>query len=271
MTDKPSKINMRHTLCARSALFLVAVVIVVTGAAPAFAQTVPSEDSGASAQSPTTSDRPSLLKPFADVVGDVRRLPTRDNLDWLTVGLAAALAGHPADARIARSWTESGSPTFKPGAIIGGTPLELGAAFATYAIGRATSSPRAMSLGGDLIRAQLLSELMTTAVKQTVRRTRPEGSGFSFPSGHTTVSFASATVLQRHFGWRIGIPAYAVASYVAASRVEMRRHYLSDVAFGAALGILAGRNVTVGPGHRFMLTPMMTPGGAGAGVTWIGK
>ena len=128
-----------------------------------------------------------------------------------------------------------------------------------------------MSLGGDLIRAQLLSELMTTAVKQTVRRTRPEGSGFSFPSGHTTVSFASATVLQRHFGWRIGIPAYAVASYVAASRLEMRRHYLSDVAFGAALGILAGRNVTVGPGHRFMLTPMMTPGGAGAGVTWIGK
>ena len=75
--------------------------------------------------------------------------------------------------------------------------------------------------------------------KQATRRSRPEGTGYSFPSGHTTVTFASATVLQRHFGWKVGLPAYAVASYVAASRVEMKRHYLSDVAFGAALGIVA--------------------------------
>jgi membrane-associated phospholipid phosphatase len=76
-------------------------------------------------------------------------------------------------------------------------------------------------------------------------------------------------VLQQHFGWRVGVAAYAAASYVAASRLQMRRHYLSDVAFGAALGILAGR--TVGRSHRFVLTPIVTPGGTGAGVTWIGK
>jgi membrane-associated phospholipid phosphatase len=128
-----------------------------------------------------------------------------------------------------------------------------------------------MNVGGDLIRAQLLAEIMTTGVKQGVRRDRPEGTGFSFPSGHTAVTFASATVLQRHFGWRVGVPSYAVAAYVAASRVEMRRHYLSDVAFGAALGIIAGRTVTVGRDHRLMVTPLLTAHGGGASFTLIKK
>jgi membrane-associated phospholipid phosphatase len=264
------------TLRARSLASLLTIVIVLAGRLPAHAQTIPSsltpdDKQGGSTPSTTTPARPSLLRPFADTLGDIRHLPTRDNLNWLAVGLGAALVTHRADTGITRNWSQPGSGTFKPGAIIGGTPLELGAAFATYAIGRAANSPRATSLGGDLVRAQLLAELMTTGMKQTLRRTRPEGSGFSFPSGHTTVTFASATVLQRHFGWKVGVPAYAVASYVAASRVEMRRHYLSDVAFGAALGILAGRTVSMGRGHRLMLTPMMTPRGGGAAFTWIGK
>jgi hypothetical protein len=73
-------------------------------------------------------------------------------------------------------------------------------------------------------------------------------------------------VLQRHFGWKVGAPAYGVAAYVAASRVEMKRHYLSDVAFGAALGIVAGRTVTVGRTHRFMVTPLPAASGTGGGV-----
>ena len=79
-------------------------------------------------------------------------------------------------------------------------------------------------------------------------------------------------MLQRHFGWKVGIPAYAVASYVAASRIQMKRHYLSDVAFGAALGIVAGRTVTVGHGDaRFAVAPIATAGGGGVGFTWIGR
>jgi membrane-associated phospholipid phosphatase len=54
------------------------------------------------------------------------------------------------------------------------------------------------------------------------------------------VSFASATVLQRELGWKVGIPAYAVASFIGASRIEDKRHFLSDVAFGAAIGIARG-------------------------------
>jgi membrane-associated phospholipid phosphatase len=134
-----------------------------------------------------------------------------------------------------------------------------------------TAKPRMAHVGGDLIRAQLLAEAFAVGIKQIGRRDRPEGRGFSFPSGHTTVSFASATVLQRHFGWRIGLPAYATAGYIAVSRVQMRRHYLSDVAFGAALGILAGRTVTFGhAGPRLELAPQATPYGAALSLRWTG-
>jgi hypothetical protein len=68
------------------------------------------------------------------------------------------------------------------------------------------------------------------------------------------------------------VPAYALASYVCASRIRAKRHYFSDVAFGAALGIVAGRSVTVGRGDgRFTVAPMAAPGGGGVGFTWIGN
>lgn len=216
-------------------------------------------------------DRPSLFKPFTGIFSDIKRLPTTENASWLVLGIGAAAGARAADSEINRNWSRSKNQTFRPGAIVGGTPLELGVAFTTYVIGRAVNKPRAMNIGSDLIRAQLLGELMTTGLKQAVRRSRPEGSGFSFPSGHTTVTFASATVLQRHLGWKVGIPAYAVASYVAMSRVEMKRHYLSDVAFGAALGIVAGRTITVGHTHRLTLTPIAAEAGGGLGLTWIGR
>jgi membrane-associated phospholipid phosphatase len=218
----------------------------------------------------TTSPRPSLLKPFTTVFSDFRHLPTRQNMAWLAAGLGAAAAVHPMDTTVSREFSATRTRSFKAGAILGGTPVELGGAFAAYIIGRATDRPRVMSVGADLIRAQVLAELFTTGVKQSVRRPRPEGAGFSFPSGHTAVSFASATVLQEHFGWKVGFPAYAVASYVAASRVQMKRHYLSDIALGATVGIVSGRTVTLGGRHKVMLAPMASTDGAGLSFIWLG-
>src|SRR5262249_13964479 len=138
---------------------------------------------------------------------------------------------------------------FEAGAVLGGTPFQLGAAFATYGFGRAFHSSRIARAGADLVQAQLIAEALTMGIKQASRRARPDGSGYSFPSGHTTVSFASATVLQRHFGWKIGIPAYIIATYAGTARIKSRRHCLSDVAFGAALGTVAGRTVTLNSRH----------------------
>jgi membrane-associated phospholipid phosphatase len=140
----------------------------------------------------------------------------------------------------------------------------MGGAIATYAIGRLSGRPQVASLGADLISAQIVAQTLTAGIKLSARRSRPDGGEFSFPSGHTSVTFATATVMQRHFGWKAGLPSYALASYVAASRVHVKRHFLSDVAFGAAIGIVAGRTVTVGRGRaRFAVSPVAAPGQAG--------
>ena len=211
---------------------------------------------------------------FTETMNDFRRWASRDTFVWLGVGASAALAVRTQDASFgsALSGSRGLHEPLEPGAIVGGTPFQLGAAVATYTIGRFSNSPRVASVGADLIRAQVVAEATTMAFKFAAGRTRPDGTPRSFPSGHASVTFASATVLQRHFGWKVGIPAYAVASYVAASRIQMKRHYLSDVAFGAALGIVAGRTVTVGRGDaRFALGPMAAPGGGGVAFTWVGK
>jgi membrane-associated phospholipid phosphatase len=219
-----------------------------------------------------TSDR-STRQLFTASVRDIGRLPSTGSAAILALGATAALGAHAVDDRVTTTFSRRDNlhGTFKAGATLGGTPLELGAAFTTYAIGRALKKPCAAALGADLVQAQLVAQVFTIGLKQATRRTRPAGSGLSFPSGHTAMAFASATVLQRHFGWKAGIPAYAVASYVAASRVQTRRHYLSDVAFGAALGIVAGRTVPIGHGRELMLTPMALPRGGGASFTLMRK
>lgn len=227
---------------------------------------------------PTTSNAaspaPVFFHLFQDTVRDFKRLPSRDTLNWLGIGATAALIARTEDVRVIRGLSGSRGldETFEAGQIVGGARFQVAGALGTYTLGRITGSPRIASVGGDLLRAQILAQAMTSAIKMSVRRTRPDGTSFSLPSGHASVSFASATVLQRHFGWKAGIPAYAVASYVAASRIQTKRHFLSDVAFGAALGIVAGRTVTIGHGRAQMaVAPMAAPGGGGIAFTWIGK
>ena len=142
--------------------------------------------------------------------------------------------------------------------------LLAGGGLATYMIGRATSNPRMASLGGDLVRAQLLSQAIVQGTKFAVGRQRPDASNSqSFPSGHSASAFATATVLQQHFGWKLGVPAYAFAGFVGASRMASSKHYLSDVLLGAGVGIAAGRTVTLHMGrHQFSVGAAPTRGGA---------
>ena len=78
----------------------------------------------------------------------------------------------------------------------------------------------------------------TYALKHIVKKDRPDHSNqLSFPSGHSTVSFTAAAFLQRRYGWKFGIPAYALSTYVAWSRVYGKKHDYWDVLAGAAIGI----------------------------------
>lgn len=226
-------------------------------AAPASAQTVPG-----------------VRELVIQAADDVRRLVSTDSAVVLSIGGVGAAIGRVGDRTLSDNMSRSGAlkDLFAPGETIGGARMQTAGALATYTIGRITANETVARVGADLIRAQLVTQTITGTIKTAVGRTRPDGTQYSFPSGHTATTFATATVLQRHFGWKVGVPAYAAAGYVAASRIQVRRHFLSDVAFGAALGIAAGRTVTVGRGtHRFALAPAAVAGGGGVTLTWIGS
>ena len=60
----------------------------------------------------------------------------------------------------------------------------------------------------------------------------------SFPSGHSTATFAVATVLAKRFPL-FGPLCIAIALFVALSRVLRGSHFLTDVLGGAVIGILS--------------------------------
>jgi membrane-associated phospholipid phosphatase len=264
------------------------MLVLLFGADVSLAQTGP-DDAGPGAAGPANGavageqvlqpplqlrPAPSVVQLFTGTVKDFRHVPSTGNFVLLGVGGAAALAVYPQDARLTRRLSESRdlSGAFRPGRTIGGAAFQIAGSVGTYALGQFTGSSKTAWVGADLIRAQMVAQTLTGVLKVSVGRTRPDGAQFSFPSGHSSVSFASATVLERHLGWKAGIPAYAVASYVAASRLHHKRHYLSDVTFGAAVGIVAGRSMTVGRGSaRFAVAPAPVQSGGAIVFTWVGN
>ncbi len=64
---------------------------------------------------------------------------------------------------------------------------------------------------------------------------------YSFPSGHTTAAFATATAVSLSYKkWYVTLPSYAYASFVGYSRMRLGVHYPSDVLGGMVIGIGAG-------------------------------
>lgn len=77
----------------------------------------------------------------------------------------------------------------------------------------------------------------TLILKYSVKERRPDlSNNHSFPSGHTSVTFAAASYIGRRYGWKWSIPAYALSTYTAWGRVYGKKHHWWDVAAGAAIG-----------------------------------
>jgi membrane-associated phospholipid phosphatase len=225
----------------------------------------------AEAQEPPTPPRTGIRALFGNLVEDVKHLPARQNLLLAGIGGALAGAAHPADATFnvrLRSHYDAVNTAFAPGKYIGNSVEQAVASLTTYAYGRLFDKPKVSHLGMDLVQAQILSEMLVEPIKFATRRTRPDDSNRrSFPSGHAAVTFATATVIERHLGWRKSVIGYTVASYVAASRLHDNRHYLSDVIFGAAVGAIAGRTVVHHASDYWAFAPVAVPGGAAIVVT----
>lgn len=229
--------------------------------------------SGAQEPSWLTPDRVDLSprvappNPFKAVGGDLERFFSADSIRFIGLATIVAVAATPWDREGIEASQEQWAPSsafFEAGNFAGAFAVQAGAGLATYAIGKAAGSHRTAAVGGDLLRAQMVSQLVVQGTKFATRRERPDGSNnHSFPSGHTSSAFATATVLERHFGWKVGIPAYTFAAYVGAARMSANKHHLSDVMMGAALGIAAGRVVTIGIGDaKFGMGVAPTRGGA---------
>ncbi|MBN2201013.1 phosphatase PAP2 family protein [bacterium] len=92
----------------------------------------------------------------------------------------------------------------------------------------------------QFIEAAALTGVVTEALKVIVDEKRPNGNRYSFPSGHTSISFCSAEFFRKRYGWRVGAPAYAASVFVGVSRVQARKHWIHDVAAGAAIGAAFG-------------------------------
>ncbi|HRB13576.1 MAG TPA: phosphatase PAP2 family protein [Vicinamibacteria bacterium] len=130
-----------------------------------------------------------------------------------------------------------------------------------FTAGRISKNTRFRAATYDALDAAVMNVVYFQSIKLVAQRTRPNGSNDqSFPSGHTSNAFALATVAERHYGWKMGVPAYLLAGVMGASRMKQDMHYFSDVMAGATLGYIVGRTVV-----RVNSRPLA--GGSGQGAS----
>jgi membrane-associated phospholipid phosphatase len=219
----------------------------------------------AEAKKPATPPHTGIRALLAGVVEDLKYVPTKQNLYIAAIGGGLAAGAHPFDQTFnvrLRSHYDAVNNFFAAGKYIGDTPEQVAFSIGTYAFGRLRHQPKVSHLGMDLLQAQIITEILVEPLKFIVHRERPDLSNHqAFPSGHAAVTFATATVIERHLGWKKSLLGYTIASYVAASRLHDNRHYLSDVIFGAAVGSIAGRAVVHHQPDNWTMAPVKVPGG----------
>jgi membrane-associated phospholipid phosphatase len=128
------------------------------------------------------------------------------------------------------------------------TPISISAPVMILAVGLIKKDHEITKDGLVIAETILVSTLISTGLKYSVDRTRPyltypfiDNVIFvdspSFPSGHTSAAFATATSLSLAYRkWYVIAPSFAWASSVGYSRIDLGVHYPSDVLVGALIG-----------------------------------
>lgn len=124
-------------------------------------------------------------------------------------------------------------------------------------VGKVAGSRELYGVSSRALKSTLLAGAGAIALKTIVGRERPgvdntfkfhpfsvKDRTNSFPSGHTVVAFALATSVAREIkGTWDDVGLYSLATLTAYARMHDDRHWMSDVIFGAGVGILATRFV----------------------------
>jgi hypothetical protein len=120
-------------------------------------------DVPADEKKPPTPEHTGIKATLRGFVGDVKHLPTKDNAYLALLGGGLALAAHPVDetfnARL-RSHNDFVNSAFVPAKYVGDTGVQVALSLGTYAAGRIMHAPKASHLGMDLVRAQMLTEML---------------------------------------------------------------------------------------------------------------
>lgn len=113
-------------------------------------------------------------------------------------------------------------------------------------------------------RSIALTSMTHFSMALMIQRERPNKTNkLSFPSGHTSSSFATATSLAYAYGPWVGVPAFALATFVGGSRIADNAHWFSDTIAGAALGIYwASVSAKVQANSPLVIYPALTEDGA---------
>lgn len=128
------------------------------------------------------------------------------------------------------------------------SPIGIGAPLIVTSIGFIQNDKSLKNKGYYIGATLLTSAVLTTTLKFAIDRDRPfvtypdiqklTGAGSpSFPSGHTSEAFATATSLSLAFPkWYVIAPSFLWASTAGYSRMHLGVHYPSDVLVGALIG-----------------------------------
>lgn len=246
---------MRLLMCRGRALLLCAIV----SNTPALAS-AQSAQPAAPATADTSHHRPPLF--------------TRADPLILGAFIVGAAAIGPFDENIAKEIREPGAQNSKTAANAAkafnwiGSPGVLIASVASYGVGRIAHVERLADVGLHTTEAIVVSAGITSIIKGLAGRQRPGvagvndpddfklGGGFgrggntSFPSGHATAAFATATVvtLETHrwwpkSTWYVAPVMYGTATLVGVARLYTNAHWASDVVMGAGIGTLTALKV----------------------------
>lgn len=128
------------------------------------------------------------------------------------------------------------------------TPVTIAAPVSLFVAGWATNNKKLQLDAAYFAGGYILSAIITHGTKRIVQRDRPfvtysfiekrdAGGSYSFPSGHTSSAFQSATALSILYPkWYVIVPSYLWATSVGWARMYQGVHYPSDVFIGAVVG-----------------------------------
>lgn len=150
--------------------------------------------------------------------------------------------------------------------------LNVSYAVGALALGYYYEDKSLVNSGEHMAKASLYSTGLTVLMKNLINEKRP---GYpddpnSFPSGHSSASFAFASVITANHGWYWGSAAYFTAAFISLSRINDDFHYLHDVIFGLTIGTAYGWGTYYNykAGKPYFLTPIFKENGGGMNVTW---